>query len=86
MKKASVTQKIDSPAALLEIAVGYQKSQTLFAFAELKIPDLLHEKEMPSVEMAKRLKIHPLAMERFLNACAAIGLLQKTASCSRTPI
>ena len=77
MKKPDASPKIDSPAELIEIAVGYQRSQTLFAFAELKIPDLLSKREMTTVEIAKRLKIHPLAMERFLNACAAIGLVRK---------
>lgn len=78
MKKTDVSQRIDSPAGLLEIAVGYQKSQTLFAFAELGIADYVHKKEMTAIEIAKRLKIHPLAMERFLNACAALGLVRKT--------
>ncbi len=77
MKNASKLQEIVSPAALLEIAVGYQKSQTLFTFAELKIPDLLHKKEMTAGRLAKRLKMHPLAAEKFLNACVSIGLLQK---------
>ncbi len=78
MKNASVTKKISSPAELLEIAVGYQKSQTLFTFAELQIPELLAKKEMKADELAKKLKIHPLAMERFLNVCVSIGLLEKT--------
>jgi 3-hydroxy-5-methyl-1-naphthoate 3-O-methyltransferase len=77
MKNASVPQPIISPAELLEIAVGYQKSQTLFTFAELKIPDLLAHREMSANELAEKLGIHPLAMERFLNACAAIGLLRR---------
>ena len=77
MKKIDVSSKPESPAELLEIAVGYQKSQTLFALAELGIPDHLREKELTAAELARRLKIHPLAMERFLNACASIGLLRK---------
>jgi predicted O-methyltransferase YrrM len=76
MKDASRSKKIDSPAELLEIAVGYQKSQTLFTFAELKIADLLAKKESTAAELAGKLKIHPLAMERFLNASAAIGLVR----------
>lgn len=77
MTNVSASKKISSPAGLLEIAVGYQKSQTLFTFAELKIPDLLAKKEMTGAELAKELKIHSLAMERFLNACVSIGLLRK---------
>lgn len=77
MKNVSKTKKIPSPAALLEIAVGYQKSQTLFAFAELGVADLLAKKESTAAELSKRLKIHPLATERFLNACVTTGLLKK---------
>jgi cyclopropane fatty-acyl-phospholipid synthase-like methyltransferase len=77
MKDGQKTKKINSPAELLEIAVGYQKSQTLFTFAELGIADLLAKKKMTFNELAKKLKIHPLAMERFLNACAAVGLVEK---------
>lgn len=77
MKNAAKPKKIHSPAELLEIAVGYQKSQALFTFAELKIADLLSKKKLKTGEIAKKLKIHPLATERFLNACVAIGLLEK---------
>ena len=78
MKNAVALQPNDSPAALLELAIGYQKSQTLFAFAELGIADLLAKKESTARELAKRLKIHPLATERLLNASAALGLVRKT--------
>lgn len=77
MKNATKTKKNDSPAELLEIAVGYQKSQTLFTFAELEIADLLSKKALTAAQLAKKLKIHPLATERFLNACVAINLLRK---------
>lgn len=77
MKNATETKRNNSPAELLEIAVGYQKSQTLFTFTELGIADLLSKKSMTAAQLAKKLKIHPLAMERFLNACVAIGLLRK---------
>lgn len=77
MKNAAEPKKIHSPAELLEIAVGYQKSQVLFTFAELKLADLLSGKKSKTAEIAKKLKIHPLAAERFLNACVAIGLLEK---------
>ncbi len=77
MKNVSKKKKMPSPAELLEIAVGYQKSQTLFTFAELGIADLLAKKESTAADLAKKLKIHPLAMERFLNACVSTGLLRR---------
>lgn len=70
-------KQIESPAELLELAVGFQKSQTVFTFVELEIPKILQNGILNASEVAKRLKIHPLAMERFLNACVVIGLLEK---------
>ncbi len=71
-----MSEKIESPAELLELAIGYQKSQVLFTLVELEIPKILHEQNLAVEDLAKKLKIHPLAMERFLNACVAVGLLE----------
>lgn len=70
-------KKITSPAELLEIAVGFQKSQTLFTLVELEIPKILNKEKLNAFDIARLLKIHPLAMERFLNSCVSIGILQK---------
>ena len=69
--------KIKSPAELLELAIGYQKSQVLFSFVELEIPKILHKKNFTADDLAKKLKVHPLAMGRFLNACVSVGLLER---------
>lgn len=70
-------EEVASPNEILEIAVGYQKSQTLFSLVELEIPKILREKPLNSADVARRVKIHPLAMEKFLNACVGIGLLHR---------
>jgi SAM-dependent methyltransferase len=44
---------------------------------ELEIPTLLKGKKFTAKHLAKRLKIHPLAMERFLNAGVSINILNK---------
>jgi predicted O-methyltransferase YrrM len=72
-----MSSEIKSPVELLELAIGYQKSQVLFTLIELAIPKILHEKNLAAEDLAKKLKIHPLAMERFLNASVAIGLLER---------
>ncbi len=72
-----MSAKIKSPAELLELAIGYQKSQVLFALVEFEIPKILHEKNLAADDLAEKLKIHPLAMERFLNAAVAVGLLER---------
>jgi SAM-dependent methyltransferase len=74
LKKQS---KIESPNELLELAIGYQKSQVLFSFVELEIPKLFHEKNLTAKELAERLSIDSVAMERFLNACIVAGLLER---------
>lgn len=69
--------KIESPNEILELAIGYQRSQVLFTFVELEISKFLENENLQAEDLARKLKIHPLAMERFLNACVVIGLLEK---------
>lgn len=69
--------KIESPKELLELAIGYQKSQVLFTFVELEISKFLAAENLGAKDLAEKLKIHPLAVDRLLNACVAVGLLEK---------
>ncbi|MDQ3323104.1 MAG: acetylserotonin O-methyltransferase [Acidobacteriota bacterium] len=68
--------KIESPNELLELAIGFQRSQVLFSFVELEIPKILHEKNLTAKELSEKLLIDPIAMERFLNASVILGLLE----------
>ena len=70
--------KKNSPqlSEFLEIANGYQRSRVLFTLIELEVPTLLKGKSFTAGQLAKRLKIHPLAMERFLNAGVSINILE----------
>lgn len=54
-----------------------QKSKVLFSFVELEIPLILTEDTFTTSQLAQMKNIHPLAMERFLNACVSVGLLRK---------
>lgn len=67
------------PIELLDLATGYQRSKTLFAFVELGVATLLarHGGLLPLAEIARILEIHPRAMDRLLNACVALGLLER---------
>ncbi len=69
--------KIESPNELLELAIGFQRSQVLFSFVELEIPKILHEKNLTAKELSRKLIIDEIAMERFLNASVILGLLEK---------
>lgn len=66
-----------SPRELLELAIGFQRSQVLFTFAELDIASRLEHEPRSAPQLAEDLQIDPLAMERFLHAAVAVGLLEK---------
>jgi 3-hydroxy-5-methyl-1-naphthoate 3-O-methyltransferase len=65
------------PSELLELATGYQRSKTLFALVDFGLPTLLARRSLPLDEIARHLEVHPLAADRFLNACAALGLVER---------
>ena len=46
-------KKIELPAELLNLAVGYQRSNVLFTFAELKIPDILDKEKADAKTIAR---------------------------------
>ncbi len=65
------------PLELLELATGYQRSKTLFAAVDFALPTLLGRRSLPLDEIARALEVHPLAADRFLNACVAAGLVER---------
>lgn len=65
------------PIELLELATGYQKSKTLFALIEFALPTQLARQSLPLAEIARLLRVHPIAADRFLNACVALNLLER---------
>lgn len=64
------------PVELLDLATGYQRSRTLFTLVELGVPTLLAGGPLKLEALARALDVHPLAADRFLNACVALGLLR----------
>lgn len=73
----SNASEITNTDELLSLMAAYQKSRVLFTFVELAIADLLEKEKLSSKQIAEVVKIHPLATERFLNACVSVGLLKK---------
>lgn len=69
-----------SIAALLEIAFGYQRASILFAFVRLKIADIVTEKPLSVRAISEKTNVHPLALDRLLNAAVALRLLEKNAN------
>lgn len=65
------------PPALLDLATGYQRSQTLFALLELDVPTMLSSRPRTVPELAAALGLAPLACDRFVNAGVTLGLLAR---------
>lgn len=66
------------PSPIVTMASAYYDSCVLFAGIETGLFDALSERpEAPSDEIAARLGLHPAKMPLLLNACAALGLLEK---------
>lgn len=65
------------PAQLLDLALGYQRSQTLLAMIELGVPAALSDGPLTTDQIASRIGTHPLAASRLLLACVALGLLER---------
>jgi 3-hydroxy-5-methyl-1-naphthoate 3-O-methyltransferase len=66
-----------SPLTLLEVATAAERSKVLFALIELQIPAMLSTGPMSAEAVAKKLGAHPLAIDRFLTSCVAIGILER---------
>ncbi|MGH6611542.1 MAG: methyltransferase family protein, partial [Burkholderiaceae bacterium] len=62
---------------MLDLATGYQRSKTLFALVEFGVPTMLAGGALSLEEIARRLQIHRIAADRFLNAGVALGLLER---------
>jgi SAM-dependent methyltransferase len=60
---------------LLDLATAYQRSMTLFALIEFEVPTLLAAGPRTLEDLAAQVGADALAMDRFLNACVALGLL-----------
>src|SRR5260221_2464971 len=66
-----------SPGKLLEIAAGYQRAKVLLALIELEIPTILAPGARAADEVAVEARLDPVAADRFLSACVALGLLAR---------
>jgi predicted O-methyltransferase YrrM len=65
------------PLELLALATAYQRSKVLFALVEFGVPTLLAQRSLPLLEIAKSVGLHPIAADRLLNSCVALGLLEQ---------
>ncbi|NXA68508.1 ASML protein, partial [Mohoua ochrocephala] len=67
------------PSKILELMDGFRASKALFVASKLKIFDHLKDKgPMKAVDVANDVGTSVCGMERLLDACASLGLLEKT--------
>jgi len=65
------------PAPVLDLIEAFRRSQTMFTAASLGVFDALEAAPRGAGELAAQLRANPDALERLLDGCAALGLLEK---------
>jgi acetylserotonin N-methyltransferase len=68
---------LPDPAVVLDLIEAFRRSKTMFTGVSLGVFDKLHEGPARADDMAAALGAHRDAMERLLDACAALGLVSK---------
>ncbi|XP_072283753.1 probable bifunctional dTTP/UTP pyrophosphatase/methyltransferase protein [Pyxicephalus adspersus] len=67
------------PSKLIELMDGFKASKTLFAASKLKVFDKLKDKgALKAMDIADKINASVHGTERLLDACVALGLLEKT--------
>jgi acetylserotonin O-methyltransferase len=62
---------------VLDLIEAFRRSKTMFTAVSMGVFDRLHNGPSDAAAIAAALGAHPDAMERLLDACAALGLLAK---------
>jgi hypothetical protein len=70
--------EISLPSEFMELVNGFRNSRIILSAYELELFTQLKEQPVISGEVAARLRMDPRALDRFMNALVAIGLLRKT--------
>ena len=65
------------PALVLDLIEAFRRSQTMFTAVSMGVFDTLHRAPATAAGLAEHLHAHPDALERLLDGCAALGLLEK---------
>ena len=68
---------LPDPKPVLALIEAFRHSKTMFAATSMGVFELLHEAPATAAEMATRLSANRDAMERLLDGCAALGLVEK---------
>jgi acetylserotonin O-methyltransferase len=66
-----------NPAPVLDLIQGFRRSKTMFTAVSLGIPDRLANGPCDALSLARELDASADALERLLDACVALGLVEK---------
>ncbi|XP_075771910.1 putative bifunctional dTTP/UTP pyrophosphatase/methyltransferase protein isoform X1 [Pelodiscus sinensis] len=67
------------PSKIIELMDGFKASKALFVASKLKVFDLLKDKcVLKAADVANKIEASVCGTERLLDACASLGLLEKT--------
>ena len=66
------------PAPVMELLEAFRRSKTMFAAVSLGVFDALSAGPQPLDALAQKLKANADGLERLLDACVGLGLLQKS--------
>ncbi|KAM5179498.1 putative bifunctional dTTP/UTP pyrophosphatase/methyltransferase protein isoform 1-T2 [Mantella aurantiaca] len=70
---------VQLPSKIIELLDGFKASKTLFAASKLKVFDKLKDKgALKAMDIADKINASVHGTERLLDACVALGLLEKT--------
>jgi hypothetical protein len=70
-------ETIPPPRALLQMAMGYWESQTVYVAAKLGIADLLKDGPRSSADLAEDTRTHPGSLHRLMRALASLGVFNE---------
>jgi len=79
--------ELANPEPVLELINAFRRSKTMFAAVSMGIFDRLEKGACDSTTLAQEIRVHQDALERLLDACVGMGLLDKHgASYSNSPV
>ena len=72
------------PSVILDLLEAFRRSKTMFAAVSLGIFDTLEEGPKSLAELARSLDLNPDALERLLDGCIGLQLLDRQGMPTRT--
>jgi acetylserotonin O-methyltransferase len=78
-RKTTVTEdtyELPEPTTVLDLISGFRRSKTMFAAVSLKVFDALASRSKSCAELATHLQLNADALERLLDACVGLKLLE----------